>query len=68
MPRGEWVEAARWVMRFVWIFSTDVGVGVRFRSAAAAAADDRLPVEGWDFRKAWLAADCADWDAGVGSG
>lgn len=55
-------------MRLVCTFSTDVGVGVRFRSAAAAAADDRLPVEGWDFRKAWLAADCADWDAGVGSG
>ena len=41
---------------------------MRFRKAAAAAAEDRLEVEGWDFRKAWLAADCADWEAGAESG
>lgn len=33
---------------------------MRLRRAAAAAADERLFVDGWDFRKAWLAADCAD--------
>jgi hypothetical protein len=41
----------------------DVGVGVELRSAAAAAAEDRLLVDGWDLRKAWLAADWADCDA-----
>lgn len=56
----DWVEARRWIMRLVWTFSTGVGVGVRFRSAAAAAADERLLEDGWELRKAWLAADCAD--------
>jgi hypothetical protein len=32
-------------------------VGVQLRSAAAAAAEDKLVVEGCDFRNAWLAAD-----------
>lgn len=30
--------------------------------AAAAAAEDKLPDEDWDLRKAWLAALCADCD------
>lgn len=42
----EWVELRRWTMRFVWTFSTRVGVGVELRSAAAAAAEDKLAVEG----------------------
>lgn len=57
---GDCIEARRWTIRFVWTFSTGVGVGVRLRRAAAAAADERLLEEGWDFRNAWLAADCAD--------
>lgn len=57
---GDCVEARRWTIRFVWTFSTGVGVGVRLRRAAAAAADERLLEEGWDFKNAWLAADCAD--------
>lgn len=57
---GDWVEARRWTIRLVSTFPTEVGVGVRLRRAAAAAADERLFVEGWDFRKAWLAAVCAD--------
>lgn len=65
---GDSVEARRWTIRFVCTFSTFVGVGVRFRSAAAAAAEERLLEEGCDFRNAWLAADCADCDAGVDSG
>lgn len=64
----DWVEARRWTMRLVWTFSTGVGVGVELRRAAAAAADERLAEEGWDLRKAWLAADCADCAAGVESG
>lgn len=55
-------------MRLVWTFSTGVGVGERLRNAVTAAADERLLEDGWDFRKAWLAADCADCAAGVGSG
>lgn len=51
-------------MRLVWTFSTGWGVGVRLRSAAAAAAEDRLLEEGWDLRKAWEAADWADCDEG----
>lgn len=39
-------EALRCIMRFVWTFSTEVGVGVRLRRAAAAAAEDRLLEEG----------------------
>lgn len=65
---GDIVEARRWTIRFVCTFSTLVGVGVRFRKAAAAAADERLLADGCDFRNAWFAADCADWDAGVESG
>lgn len=57
---GEWVEDRRWTIRFVWTFSTGVGVGVRLRRAAAAAADERLLEEAWELRNAWLAADCAD--------
>lgn len=34
---------------------------MRFRRAVAAAAEERLDEEGWDLRKAWLAADWADW-------
>lgn len=64
----EWDEARRWTMRLVWTFSTGVGVGVELRSAAAAAADDRLAPEGWDLKKAWLAADWADCAAGEESG
>lgn len=64
----DWVELRRWTMRFVWTFSMGVGVGVQLRSAAAAAAEDKLAVEGWDFRKAWLAADWAECAAGVESG
>lgn len=37
---------------------------MRLRSAAAAAAEDRLLEEGWDLRKAWEAADWADCDEG----
>jgi hypothetical protein len=33
---------------------------VRLRRAAAAAAEDRLLEDGWDLRKAWVAADWAD--------
>jgi hypothetical protein len=57
---GDCVEARRWTIRLVCTFSTFVGVGVRFRSAAAAAAEERLLEDGCDFRKAWLAADCAE--------
>ena len=64
----DWVEARRWTMRFVSTFPTGVGVGVELRSAAAAAAEDRLLVDGCDLRKAWLAADWADCDAGGESG
>lgn len=63
-----WVDARRWTMRFVSTLPMDVGVGVELRSAAAAAAEDRLLVDGWDLRKAWLAADWADCDAGGESG
>jgi hypothetical protein len=65
---GDCVEARRWTMRLVCTSSTFVGVGVRFRSAAAAAAEERLLDDGCDFRKAWLAADCAECAAGVESG
>ena len=37
---------------------------MRLRSAAAAAAEDRLLEEGWDLRKAWEAAEAADCDEG----
>lgn len=55
-------------MRLVWTLSTEVGVGVKLRSAAAAAAEDRLLEDDWDLRKAWLAADWADCAAGVERG
>lgn len=42
---GACVDWVRWTMRFVWTFSTFVGVGDRFRSAAAAAAAERLLVD-----------------------
>lgn len=45
-----------------------MGVGDRFRKAVAAAAAERLFVDVCDLRKAWLAADCADCDAGEESG
>lgn len=64
----DWVEARRSTIRFVWTFSIWVGVGVRLRRAAAAAAEERLALEGCDFRKAWLAADWADCAAGEESG
>ena len=70
-PRGltcDWVELRRWTMRLVCTFSMGVGVGVQLRSAAAAAAEDKLAVEGCDFRNAWLAADWADCAAGLESG
>lgn len=59
--RWEETDDCRWIMRFVWTFSTSVGGGVRFRRAVAAAAEERLDEEGRDLRKAWLAADWADW-------
>lgn len=49
-------EARRWTILFVWTLSTGDGEGEWLRMAAAAAADDRLPLEDWDLRKAWLAA------------
>lgn len=45
-PDGDCVEDRRWTIRFVCTFSTLVGVGVRFRNAAAAAAEERLLEEG----------------------
>lgn len=42
----EATEARRWIILFVWTFSTGVGVGVRLRKAAAAAADERLDEDG----------------------
>lgn len=65
---GDCVEDRRCTIRFVWTFSTGVGVGVRLRRAAAAAAEDRLVDDGLDFKKAWLAALCADCDADVERG
>lgn len=53
----DWIEVRRWTIRFVCTFSMGVGVGVQLRSAVAAAAEDKLTVEGWDFKNAWLAAD-----------
>lgn len=64
----DWIEVRRWTIRFVCTFSMGVGVGVQLRSAVAAAAEDKLTVEGWDFKNAWLAADWAECAAGVESG
>lgn len=58
--RRDDTEDCRCSIRFVWTFSTAVGVGVTLRKAAAAAAEDKLFVEGWDLRKAWVAALCAE--------
>jgi hypothetical protein len=59
------IDDLRWSMRLVWTFSTGVGVGVRVRRAAAAAAEERLLDEDCDWRKARVAADCADCDEEV---
>jgi hypothetical protein len=64
----EVTEARLCIILLVWTFSTGVGVGVRLRRAAAAAAEDRLLDEGWDLRKAWLAADWADCEGTVERG
>lgn len=61
-------EERRWTMRLVSTFSTMVGVGVRLRRAVAAAAEDKLLEEGWDLRKAWEAAEWADWEFEADSG
>lgn len=48
LPRDD----CRCSMRLVWTFSIGVGVGVMFRRAAAAAAEDKLLVEACDAKKA----------------
>ena len=47
-------------MRFVCTSSIGVGVGVWVRRAVAAAAEDRLALEGCDARNACVAAVWAD--------
>ena len=56
----EALEACLCSMRFVWTSLTDVGGGVCFRRAAAAADEERFALEVWEARKAWTAAVWAD--------
>lgn len=67
LPRDE-LESCRCSMRFDWTFSTDVGVVVWLRNAAAAAADDRALPASLFAAKALVAAVCADADGVVFSG
>lgn len=61
-------EARRCTILFVWTFSTGAGEGEKLRRAVAAAAEERLLDDGWDLRKAWDAALCADCDEDAGRG
>lgn len=58
-------EACLWIIRFVWTWSTGVGVGDRVLRAVAAAEADRFACEARLFRKACVAAIWAEAEAGV---
>lgn len=57
-------DCCRCIVRLVWTFSTDVGVGVCLRRAAAAADEESLALAfaACDARKACAAAVCAEND------
>lgn len=67
LPRDE-LDSRRCSMRFDWTSSTDVGLVVWLRNAAAAAADDRALPPSLFAVKALVAAVCADADGVVFSG
>lgn len=59
LPRDEF-DSCRCSIRFVWTLPTDVGGGVWLRSAAAAAAEERLGLASLLAMKAFEAAVWAD--------